>query len=140
MRRSASTWLSLALTLGFVSAGLAALDDEITGDLKKMQGNWSFSLPDGANGTFSFEGKSVRTEVAGQLYVSTAKLDEKAEPHRTIDFEIAEGPAEAVGKSVYGIYRLDDAGFVICVGAPGQSRPTEFKAVEGETFLFELKK
>ena len=67
-------------------------------------------------------------------------VDPKATPQPTIDFTVKEGPAEAVGKSAKGIYKFDGDRLIFCIAMPGSdARPTEFKTVDLEFYVIELK-
>jgi len=53
----------------------------------------------------------------------------KTDSARTIDLMADGGPA--LGKRVLGIYRFEGEILTICVGDPGQPRPTSFEAKSG---------
>jgi len=134
----------MALIAAIVAASGVRGDDEkaeLSGDLKAMQGMWVARTEDNEGMRWAFEGKQVKTTVDNREYTSQATLDPKATPHPTIDFKIIEGPDDSVGKTSRGIYKLDGDMLTICVSIPnGETRPTEFKLVEGESYLFELKR
>ena len=140
-RRAALAAIFSVLTVA-ASLGLTARadDEKITGDLKKIQGTW---VTDGAgpDSKWTFEGENLKATVNGADYTCTVKLDEKAKPHRSMDIAIKEGAGDSAGKSGKGIYKFDGAKLVICITMPGvDQRPSEFKSIEGETHVFELKK
>jgi uncharacterized protein (TIGR03067 family) len=130
--------LAVIVVMGFEAR--SADDEKVTGDLKQMQGTW-VSGPDApAESRWVFEGSKVKTTINGQEYGSKVKLDSKASP-RAADFEVTDGPEEAKGKTALGIYKIDGDTLTICVSIPGNdARPTEFKAIEDATHLFELKR
>ncbi|MFO0910775.1 MAG: TIGR03067 domain-containing protein [Isosphaeraceae bacterium] len=143
MMRRPTRWAALsvfALFATVISVAAVRADDKVSGDLKKMQGTW-VSDNDGHDSKWAFDGENLKTTVGGQEYTSTVKVDEKAEPHRAIDVTIKDGPAEAVGKVAKAIYKFDGERLILCVALPSvDTRPTDFKSVEGENFVFELKK
>jgi uncharacterized protein (TIGR03067 family) len=129
--------------LVIAGAGAHGQDDkeQTKGPLRRMQGEWSFTLAEGTSGTFVFKGETVTVSVGDRKYVAKTTADRRAEPHPTIDFEITEGPDDSVGKKVLGIYKFDGAKkLTICTGHPDGDRPTELKADEGQTMLFELER
>jgi uncharacterized protein (TIGR03067 family) len=137
--------LRFGLTLvavALIGTGAAARDDDEAKDpLRRMQGEWTFTTPDGDPGKFTFKDDTVRAEVHDQTYVSKVTLNTKAEPHPTIDFAITEGPGDAAGRTVLGIYKFDgDRKLTICAAIPDQPRPAEFKADTEGLMLFELTK
>ena len=134
--------LAMTIVAGVVmnSAFLARAEDaaKVSGDLKAIQGRWTTANDETS---WKFDGDTLKATVSGQDYVCKVKLDPKASPHPTADFVVSEGPGEAAGMAAQGIYKLDGDTLSICVNRPGQSaRPTEFKAVEDEAYLFELKR
>jgi uncharacterized protein (TIGR03067 family) len=134
--------VSLVL-VALAAAGASARDDqdEAKTPLRRMQGAWTFTAPNGDPGTFTFDGETVKAEVHGETYVCKLTANSKAEPHPSIDFEITEGPGDAAGKTVLGIYKFDGAKkLTICAAVPDQARPTEFKAEADTLMLFELMK
>ena len=49
--------------------------------------------------------------------------------------------ADVVGKTTLGIYKIEDDQATFFVRRPGETnRPTEFKDIEDETFMFVIKK
>jgi uncharacterized protein (TIGR03067 family) len=145
----ATGWAGLVAVLAFAAAAFTVTvtvraDDakaKVEGDLKKLQGTWARAGDEGPDSTWKFEGDTVKTAVNGNDYTSTIKLDEKASPHATIDFTVKDGPGDVQGKTVKGIYKIDGSKLVLCIAMPGvESRPADFKSVEDEYILFELKK
>jgi len=144
LMRTAMRLMGLALATAIVSGSGVRGDDEkdqLSGDLKQLQGTWVSTSENNEESRWVFEGKRVKSTVNTQDYISQVTLDPKATPHPTIDFKITEGPGESADKTSKGIYKLEGDKLTICVTAPGQgSRPTEFKRVEDEAYLFELKR
>jgi uncharacterized protein (TIGR03067 family) len=109
--------------------------------LKKLQGAWVYTNAQGEESRWVFEGDTLKSTVNGNEYVSTITLDPKAKPLATADFKITQAPDDSAGQTALGIYRLEGDHFTLCVSMPGRdTRPTEFKRVEDETILFELKR
>jgi len=131
----AAAWLGMAY-------GVVLADDAtgITGDLKKMQGTWTYSANDGGEGTWVFKGDVLTLTLPNRKYVIKLSLDEKAKPHPTIDFKIEEGPDDAQGQNSKGIYKLEGDSLTICVAGPNGERPKALEAVDMEAFLFSMKR
>jgi uncharacterized protein (TIGR03067 family) len=112
---------------------------EVAGDLKVMQGKWAFDGDD-VEASWSLEGDTLKANFNDTEYVCKLKLDPTASP-RTIDFFIEQGPNDLVGKTTLGIYKIDGDRVTFCVRRAGEDRrPGEFKAVEDDSFLFEIKR
>jgi uncharacterized protein (TIGR03067 family) len=128
--------LLLAAHPGTPLRGDDAKDKEIAGDLKLMQGNWSFKPAQDVDVTWSLEGETLRATAQGQEYVCKVTLNPRATP-RTIDFFVTQGPNEMVGKTALGIYKIENDTVTFCVSRPGDDRrPSEFKDVEDQTHVF----
>jgi uncharacterized protein (TIGR03067 family) len=143
--KNALRWFALFLALGtvlttFTTLAVRAEDEKITGDLKKMQGTWVHAGDEGPDLKWTFKGNELRADVDGAIYVSKITLDSKATPNTTVDLMITEGPGNAAGVTVKGVYKFDGEKLIFCVSKPGgDKRPSEFKAVEDECYLFALK-
>ncbi len=129
---------TFAATLLIGVAGLAMADDnEPAKVLESLKGTWVSAEP--FESKWTFEGENLKASVNGMDYTCKVKADPKAKP-ATLDFMINEGPDEAKGTTSKCIYKLEDGKLTMCVSLPGKDRPKEFEGVEGESFLFELKK
>lgn len=148
MRQSTMTRLfapaALALIVGmlpgFMLTCVAADETALSPALKALQGAWTTSENDNIEAKWTFDGEKVKTEINGVEYVSKVKLDDKAKPSATADFEVTDGPDEAKGKIAYAIYRLEGDKLTIAVSTPGQERPKSFESVPDEVHLFTMKK
>lgn len=140
--RHITRWAGLALALIVTSApALRADDAKVEGDLKKLQGTWVRAGDEGPDSRWVFEGNSLKASVQGMEYVCKISVDEKAKPHATIDIEIKEGPGDAAGKSVKGIYKFDGDKLVLAVSPPPiDTRPADFQPVQDQSHVFALKK
>jgi uncharacterized protein (TIGR03067 family) len=133
---------ALLLPLGVLSSARVRGDDakEVAGDLKLMQGTWSFKPADDVDVTWTLVGETLKATAQGQEYVCKVTLNPKLTP-RTIDFFVTQGPNEVVGRSALGIYKIENDGVTFCVARPGDDRrPSEFKGVEDETYVFVIKR
>lgn len=135
---------ALAL-MAVVAAGSNVSGDDkakVSGDLKKLQGAWVTAADGSAHeARWVFDGDTMKATVNGMEHTTKVVVEPKAEPHPTIDLEITEGPDEVKGKKSLGIYKLDGDKLTVCVGMPGlDKRPADFKTVEDEAFMFELKR
>ena len=132
-------WIAVALgALASTTAGARA--DEAS-DLSGMFGAWTAKDPDGTESLWVFDGKNLKVTSPKRNYTTTLSIDTKANP-RTIDFKVVKGPEDAQGKTALGIYKLGegDDSLAICMGAKENVRPKEFQSVEGEAYLFKLKR
>lgn len=133
--------LAIVLSVAVASTAVRADDAELTGDLKKLQGTWTNAGSDGPDSTWKFDGEKVKATVNGDDYSCSIKLDEKAEPHASIDVTIKDGPDDSKGKTVKGIYKFEGKKLHLCVAMPGQdSRPKSFESIESESHHFQLEK
>lgn len=142
--RTSMRLLGIALTTAIVTGSSVRGEDEktaLSGDLKSLQGTWVSTEDNSQESRWVFEGKKANTSAGGRDYVCRVSLDPKATPHPTIDFVVTEGPDDSAGKTSRGIYKIEGDKLTICVTGPGEgSRPAEFKAVEDELYLFDLKR
>ncbi len=142
--RTSMRLLGMALAAAIVTGPGVRGEDEktaLSGDLKTLQGAWVSTPDNSQESRWAFEGKKVKSTAGGRDYVCEVTLDPKATPHPTMDFRVTEGPDDSTGKTSHGIYKLEGDTLKICVTRPGDdSRPTEFKTVEDEVYLFDLKR
>lgn len=132
----------LLLLIPALPGVLARGDDapEVTGDLKLMQGTWQFKPASDIDVTWSLSGETLKASAQGQEYVCKVTLNPKVSP-RTIDFFVTQGPNEMVGRTALGIYKIENDEVTFCVCRPGDDRrPTEFKDVEDESYVFVIKR
>jgi uncharacterized protein (TIGR03067 family) len=130
--------LSIALMIASLPLALVRADDPAPkGDLAKLQGEWKTTV--GGNKdrpvTFSIKDKAITVKfttpdgetlnLSGEI-----KVDEAASP-RTIDFLKFKNNGEAMDDSM-GLYKVEGDTFTLCVGGPGEPRPKEFKAGDGD--------
>jgi uncharacterized protein (TIGR03067 family) len=119
------------LAVAFASAGVVAGGDA-KADLKKLAGTWS--IVSGQKGgkdapekeikdvRIIFSGDKVTMKVGEKPLEGTFKIDPGKKP-RQIDITLMDKTGE-------GIYQFKGDTLEICVSAPGEPRPTEFKAPE----------
>ena len=135
MRRRFLAALVLILPM---TAVLKADDAKVSGDLKKFQGTWATPTGAEVSGRWTFEGATLKAKVNDADYTCAITLDSKAAP-ATIDLAVKEGVG--AGELSKGIYKFDGDTLVLCVAKPGDpARPTEFKEVEDQSYLFTLSK
>ena len=129
---------ALLVSLVSINADTLADDSALKGDLAKLQGKWTakggpdMDIPI----IITIKGNAVSckvtlkdgTEVASNGEI---KLDESAKPHKTIDWRKFTRPDGQEAPENLGIYSFEGDDFKICNGGPGNERPTEFKAGEG---------
>jgi uncharacterized protein (TIGR03067 family) len=108
--------------------------------IRQMQGTWKTELPNGDSVDWVIRGRRVVLEAPNRRYVSEMTVDPEAKPHGTVDFQVVEGPEDAQGKTIQGIYKLDGDTLVFCIDGGAGARPTEFKTEQGQSYSFELKK
>lgn len=131
--------LGLAAVFAAVAGVSAPAQDEKekgAGPLRRLQGEWKLSTPDGGEGTWVFEGDKVTVTMPdGNRHVATVTLDRAARPW-TVDFALTEG--EASGQTVKGLLERQEGKVRVIVGAPGLDRPESFDADGDGIHLFEL--
>jgi uncharacterized protein (TIGR03067 family) len=125
------------LVVGLLFAGvvLAAEDKK---DLDKIQGTWvRASVERDGKPAPADELKNSKLTIKGDKYTlddgkekrtGTLKLDATKTP-KTLDIISDSGPNK--GKTLKGIYKIEDDTFTYCVAGPDKDRPTEFSAKEG---------
>lgn len=121
-----------------VSVPARADDEKPDGDLGKLQGSWKALVGPEKNFPIVLEikGKSVVVKVMNQEgreieLKGEFKIDEKASPHRTLDWVNFKRPDGEDAQPNLSIYKIEGETFTVCSGGPGNARPAEFKAGEG---------
>lgn len=140
--------LGMLLTIGCLLTGFGAMgvfgdgpDDAVKKELKAMAGTWrAVSIEtDGKKApddvlrivvmTRDETGKTViRRGDTVVLESMIQKLNPSKKP-KTIDTEQTVG--EHKGKTVLGIYEINESTLRVCLAPPGKERPTEFSAKAG---------
>ena len=140
-RQRAARWATVLGVLACAAQGLSRADDpKIDGDLKKMQGTWVNAVADGVDHHWIIKGDTVKASVNGLDYTCRITVDSRANPLPTADFTIKLGPEDSAGKTARGIYKFDGDRLIFCVALPcGDARPGDFKTVEKESYVIELK-
>jgi uncharacterized protein (TIGR03067 family) len=140
---SVSRTIAPALTILMVASTSLLGDDakDASPDLKKMQGTWSYTTRDGGEGTWVFKDDVLSVKLPSRSYTVKLKLDPKAKPHPIVNMNVTAGPDDAKGQDVLGIYQFDgESGLTICIDGGTGSRPKDFEFVEGQSYVFKLKK
>ncbi len=124
-------------------------DEPLTGDLLKMQGDWTALVgPEKKTSVaLTVKGRQVElgfTDPEGQERKMKGEIvvNETAKP-KAIDWVKFARPNGGDAASVLSIYTLSGDEFTVCSSPPGGERPTEFKAGEGgqpHLFAFTRKK
>jgi uncharacterized protein (TIGR03067 family) len=134
----ASLCLLGLLVLG-LHTGTCADDDAAERELKRHQGVWIAT-------SSTFDGQSVPENVVrsirrivvddhvvwernGKRFAGTKFVFDSTKEPKTIDV-IPDGGRNR-GEHILGIYKLERESITICMAAPGQPRPKEFKAEKG---------
>jgi uncharacterized protein (TIGR03067 family) len=133
-----SRFVLVLFATGLCAPGLAD-DDAVKNELKRHQGTWIAT-------SSTFDGQKAPEEIVRlikrivtddhvvwqrngkQFAGTTVVLDSTNEPN-TIDV-IPDGGRNR-GERILGIYKLDRDTLTICMAAPGQPRPKDFKAEKG---------
>jgi uncharacterized protein (TIGR03067 family) len=120
------------------SSSASSADDELKGDLAKLQGKWKGMFGPQKSVTTLVEIKGSRivissTNGTGQARSITGeiRINESKSP-KEMDFlkrRNTQGREIPDGK---GIYQVDDDTLKLCVTRPGDIRPREFKEAEGQ--------
>lgn len=124
---------------GCKSSSTTGVEQQRETDFDRMQGVWVAE-------TYEIEGRSVGAGVLKntRLVIKGARMElfETSEIPEEINFDLYEEPTPRqidlllmkgrdAGQRSEGIYRLQGDTLQICVGAPGQQRPTEFTTSNG---------
>ena len=122
------------------ATGLLADDAAVQKDLKRLEGEWSYKDENGGEVTYRFKGDTLSVRTPNRSYRMTVKLNPAANPEKTIDFHVDEGPEDAKGKTSKGIYKFeDDDIFIFCIRPEGD-RPTKYEQSGYEQILSTLKR
>jgi uncharacterized protein (TIGR03067 family) len=108
-------------------------------DQKALQGTWTSALGDG-EAKWVIKGDKLSLTTPRRDYKVTFTLDPEAKPHPAIDLKVEEGPEDAKGKTLLGIYSIEDGAVTICIDGGADARPTEFSTEPGQRFKFDLAK
>ncbi len=136
---SSALLLLSALWTGLESSHARADEKAATPAQKVLLGTW-VADGDGIDSKWVFDAEMLKASVQGIDYTCKYKVDTDAKPHPTVDLTIDDGPDESKGKISKCIYKLDGEKLKLCVSLPGKDRPKDFEQVDGEAYLFELKK
>jgi len=123
---------------------LERTDAKPAGDLAKFQGKWKTKLGELEVDVEFADKKVVASFVDGDGNMRKLEgeivVNDAASP-RTIDFVKFKGGDGNEMQDNLGIYRIDDDKITLCLGGPGNARPSEFKAGDGgEPTLLTLEK
>ena len=115
----------------------AAPDEALTGDLAKLQGDWTVKAGPRRDipVTLTIRGRTVAVDVASPLGLTIhaegkIKINESTRP-KTVDwveFSIVDGQDMP---EILGLYELTGDAFKLVNGGPNNGRPTEFKKGDG---------
>jgi len=129
-----------ALVVGLLYLSVRAEEnDAVNKELEKFTGTWKAisserdgkQLPEDEVNKVQLivKGKKYQLKTGDQVIEGTHKLDPTKQP-KQIDAVRSEGPD--AGKTLHGIYELNDEMFRVCFAPPGKDRPTTFATKEGE--------
>jgi uncharacterized protein (TIGR03067 family) len=106
---------------------VTASDVKVEGDLKKMQGEWTATLPNGDEVRYTIKGDRIKAFAPNEEVEVTITLDPDAKPHKMMDGKLVGGGDD--GRSVPAIYRFqgDDALVISYCPAEGAERPKDFE-------------
>ena len=131
--RMTATLLLLGSFCAYSAAQAGGLSDK-----DKLQGNWIVQsavkggekLPEVITKTVkaTFKGDKIILEFAGESQEGTAKLDATKRP-KTIDINVGD-------KTLQGIYEINGPMVKVCLGDPGQGRPTKFESPAGSETIY----
>jgi uncharacterized protein (TIGR03067 family) len=142
-----------ARCLLLVAVGLLlAADDaneEVKKELARFEGTWKWvSIESEKEKLAADTVKDLRLKLSGDKFVVTGdnaekgfggtfKVDPTKKP-KTIDVTFGDGPQK--GKTILGIYELDEDTYKVCAAEEGKSRPTEFAVKPGSGNVLQLLK
>ncbi|HWE39465.1 MAG TPA: TIGR03067 domain-containing protein [Isosphaeraceae bacterium] len=128
---------TLAALLVLLLAATSPADDKEKkpeGDLGKVQGKWTARYgPNDIPITIEVKGEDVTAVITndnGEMTLKgRLKIDDKAKPHKTVDWLDFKLPNGDDAQENLAIYELNAKGdeWKVCNGGAGKPRPTEFK-------------
>ena len=139
MRLQALTFVAVGLLIAAISrAELSAQDDAAQKDLQKLQGDWTMlkgeedgkSLPDEVikNSKLTVKGDKHDARLDKDVYLGKLKLDPTQNP-KALTTSDTEG--RFAGKTMLGIYKIEEGRFTVCSAPPGKDRPKQFSTETG---------
>ena len=133
------TRLIAVVAVGVLAAAASADDAAVKKELEKFTGSWQAVAVehDGKKATeeqvktvkLTVRGDKYTFQVGEQVIEGTHKVDPSKSP-KQIDADRSKGPD--AGKTLRGIYELDDETFKVCFAPAEKDRPTSFATKEGE--------
>ena len=130
LRLIALALLSFSALIVYEVGGAQEAKSEAAKDLKKLQGEWIFKGVERTT-TYTVKGNEYTFDFMGKPSKVTFKIDAAKEP-KHIDLT---GPRGTVRM---GIYKLEGDTLIICTG--NSARPTDFKAIQGESGMMVWKR
>lgn len=130
----------LALVVLLAASSFLTADDKDAAkkELAKFQGTWIFESievegekvpPEGLKGSkLTIKDDTFTVTGADGLFKGTFKID-PTKKLKEIDVTFTDGPEK--GKTMVGIYELDDETYKPCFKMEGKDRPTEFTGKKG---------
>ena len=129
----------LVMAAGMLVGADTPKDDAVKKELEKLQGTWATMSIEAAGQKVTDEEriKSRKLTIKGSDYtlkvgdetVQGALVIDPAKKPKTIDLK----PANSLnkGKTLLGIYELQNGSLKTCLALPGRERPTEFSTKSG---------
>ena len=133
------------LSVGLLIAANSSGGDADKMELKKLEGTWGMvsgeakgeKLPESTvkSAKLTIVGDKHTVKIGEDTIIGTHKLDPTMKP-KAIDAMDTEGPFK--GKTIFGIYKVENGVFTVCFAPPGKDRPTEFTTKSGTGELFHV--
>jgi uncharacterized protein (TIGR03067 family) len=136
-------FLSILVVVAIATAVVGCKSNDTSSGNTDLQGTWMATAPDDNTMTITcaFNGNQwTMTEAiatVGSIQLSgTFTVDSAANP-KTIDMLFTSFPMETdwVGKTSLGIYEISGNSLNLCMGDPGETRPTSFTEDDTLTFV-----